>query len=165
MVKPFRLNKKNKLQLFMLLDFVKKNSDYDFYITENNLRKYVDSVESLIFFLKNSVSVYVSEDEDYNGIVMVWKSLGGETERFYVKLVAANNSIAEKLLTILSWDFKKELFVKINKHSRVLNAFKNKGFRFQAGRGKQLLLRKEKMGAYNVSNTFGHRNSGSLSNR
>jgi len=75
-----------------------------------------------------------------SGVLSVWKSVGGDTIRYYLKLGAFDDNIADKLLTILLWNFTKDLYVKVRKDNKFLGVLKRKGFRFQAGRGSQVLL-------------------------
>ena len=114
-------------------------------VTIVNNRYYITDVSSLKRFFKNSENIYVTEDEEgYSGIVLVWKSFGGNQKRYYVKLNAKTPDIARNLLTALVWNDDREMFVKVRKNSKFLSVFKSKGFRFKGGRGIQILLRKKK---------------------
>jgi hypothetical protein len=75
-----------------------------------------------------------------SGVLSVWKSVGGDKIRYYLKLGALDEKTAEQLLTILLWNFTKDLYVKVRKDNKFLGVLKRKGFRFQAGRGSQVLL-------------------------
>lgn len=163
MVKSFILCKRNRFEVTFLFDFVNAHPDKDFYITQDNKRAYITSEVILCKLLKSSIfcQVTTTDDNDYTGIVIVWKSLGGNITRNYVKLLAANTTEADKLLTILNWNFPKELYVKISKDSPMLSVFKRKGFRFQGGRGKQVLLvrsahQPRSRGNENASNSHKH---------
>jgi len=146
MITPFYLGKHNRKQEFMLYELVTQCRDPDFYITQNNQRHYVDSPLKLRQFIKSALEVYKyeNEDGDIDGVVLVWKSLGANIKRYYVKLVARSPKISEKLLTAINWNFHDELFVKIHKTSPHVNVFKRKGFRFEGDRGKQVLLHRNK---------------------
>ena len=102
-------------------------------------------------FIKSSVVGYASEESDYNGVLLLWKSIGGTVKRYYVKLVAGNKKIADQLLTQLIWDTTQDLHVKVSKQSALLELYKRKGFQFVGGRGKQLLLCRK--GVNNVNHT------------
>lgn len=139
-----RLNKVNQKLYPILLDFIENSSDMDFYYTAKNTRYYVTSVEDLKKLFKNSEYIYISNNGDYDGIIMLWKGIGGTEKRYYIKINAKNVKVAEKLLTVLIWNCgKKDLFIKIRKNSKFLKLFKKKGFRFLHGRGIQLLLRRK----------------------
>jgi len=146
MIQPFIYNKKSELKLSMILDLIKHNPDSDFYFTHDNQRIYIKSIAEVKQFIKNSHKIFLSEDErtDYNGLIAIVKSIGGDTIRYYVKMVAPSDKIADRLLTVLLWNVKNELYVKINKRSRFLKTFYNKGFIFVGGRGIQVLLKKPK---------------------
>lgn len=139
MIQAFHI--KNNLDLYDLLDFIKKETDHDFYYTKDNSRIYISDRYKLKEFLKNSESVYVYEKNgDYLGLVLVWKSVGGGKERYYIKIRAASIDIAKDLLTVLVWNTRRDLSVKIRKDNRFVPVFRNKGFRFMGGRGIQILL-------------------------
>ena len=129
-----------------LLFFVKNNFNEDFYVTINNKRKFVVNSETLNLFLKNSFNVLLNyENGDINGVIGVWKSNGANIERSYVKLLASNYKVAYKLLSVLLWNTKRELFVKIKKNSSFLSLFKEKGFKFFGDRGSEILLKRDKV--------------------
>jgi len=155
MITPFHLGKHNLRQELLVYDLVIQCRDPDFYITQNNQRHYVDSPLKLRQFIKSALEVYKyeNEDGDIDGVVLVWKSLGANIKRYYVKLVARSPKISEKLLTAINWNFHDELFVKIHKSSLHLNVFKRKGFRFEGDRGKQVLLRRNKFQSPNKGYT------------
>jgi len=143
MIQRFNTHDKNKYPA--LLDFIKNNQDEDFYLTENNDRVYVTDAISLRKMFKNSKDVYVFEDKgDYQAFCLSWKSIGGEKTRYYIKLLAANTEAASNLLRCFLWQVTDELFVKINKKHIFLDVFKKYGFKFIGGRGRQVLLKRDK---------------------
>jgi hypothetical protein len=113
----------------------------DFYFTRDNQRIYAKSLDSLKEFLKESYSIFYINDADSKGIILVWKSVGIVT-RNYIKIIASDAETARKLVTVLLWSFKEKLYIKIRKDSIFLSVFKEKGFTFLGGRGKQTLLEK-----------------------
>jgi len=134
------VDKYNKKDFLFLLDFIKTNK-FDFYFTENNIRVNIDNDDNLNKLLKVSKEIYVSkEGEDILGIILLWESKGADKSRFYIKIAAKDNNIAHKLLTMLLWNTTKDLYIKINKYSKFLEVFKNKGFRFIGNRGKEILM-------------------------
>ena len=125
-----------ELSIFLIDEF-----DYDFYITENNVRLYMTDKKHLKKFLRQCSMVFIKKERgDYKGVIGVWKSVGGGKTRYYIKLAATDFNMAKNLLTVLLWNFEKDLYVKIRKDSKFVSAFKNKGFRFHGGRGCQILL-------------------------
>ena len=140
-----RLNKNNKKNYPWLLELLQFNFDYDFYFTENNSRYYITDEITLKKLFRSSDDIYVTEkDGDYSGIILLWRSKSGMTNRYYVKLVAINTEVAKNLLTALVWNIDKEVFVKIRKNSKFLKVFKSKGFKFKGGRGVQILLKRKR---------------------
>lgn len=124
----------------LLLEFVRMFRNDDFYVTENNERKIVRDEKTLKKFIKENRSLLlIKEYGDIKGIIGLWKSFGN-IERFYVKLNATNIKIADALITVLLWNNRKFLHVKIKKDSPFLQVFKNKGFEFRGDRGREVLL-------------------------
>lgn len=141
MIRPFYVSKNRLIDLCVLLECVDKYSNLDFYYTKNNIRYYINNLKSLNDFLKNSIISYVSENKgEYTGSISVIKSLGANKQRYYIKLVAKDLKVAKDLISILIWNFRKDLYIKIRKDNKFLSALKLKGFRFRAGRGNQVLL-------------------------
>ena len=139
MIEPFRITKKTSLA--ELLTFITTDFDYDFYYTHDNSRIYISDVYSLKRLIKASTHVYVLEENgNYVGIILLWKSIGGGKERYYIKVKATTPEIAKQLLTVLVWNTKKEVHAKIRKDNKFLSVFRNKGFKFLGGRGIQILL-------------------------
>lgn len=127
-----------------LIEIISSCKNEDFYLTENNQRLYVNNLNVLKNLLKNSHSVFYEDRSENKGIVLVWKSYGGEKSRNYVKIIASNPETARGLLTVLLWNYDKDLYVKLKKDSSFISVFKEKGFKFAGGRGSELLLAKEK---------------------
>lgn len=125
----------------LLLEVIKNCNIEDFYLTENNQRLYINNPTALKILLKNSHHIYY---EEAKGLVLVWKSFGGDKTRHYVKLIADDHSTAKNLLTILLWNYEKDLYVKLKKDSKLISAFKEKGFKFVGGRGLEILMLKQK---------------------
>lgn len=129
-----------------LLDVIENfgKSSEDFYFTHNNERIYVNDSNSLKNLLNESHTVFYENSESSKGVILVWKSIGADIKRNYVKLLADSPNTARNLLTILLWNFDDKLCVKINKSSLFIPIFKEKGFKFIGGRGSQILLEKGK---------------------
>lgn len=131
---------RSKKDFHELLDVIQSVNDEDFYITKNNERKFVNNAEVLLDLLKESKQVFYENLGKSKGVVLVWKSLGGEKSRNYIKILANSKKTASNLLTVLLWNTNSELFVKIRKNSPYLSSFKESGFKFLGGRGTQILM-------------------------
>jgi len=147
MIEPFRHSK--RADYAGLLSFIKTKFDYDFYYTHDNSRIYVDDIHQLKHFVQSSLHVYVAEiDNDYAGCILLWKSVGGGKNRYYIKIKATTEEVAKNLVTVLLWNVKQEVYAKIRKDNQFLTVLRTKGFKFLGGRGVQILLsykpRKEK---------------------
>lgn len=150
--------KGNKRKHARLLELINDCHDIDFYLTENNTRYYDFDNKLLKKLLDQTSLAYVYEEEhEYKGFVIIWKSSGGSVTRYYVKLIANSPSVAQKLLMIINWNWKKELYVKIDKDSEFLKEFRSKGYKFIGGRGRQVLLKRNK---YSVRSNKGERLNG-----
>ena len=140
-----KLNPRNTKNYIWLLNFIEENFDWDFYITEQNKRYYITDISSLKKLFKNSTDIYTSEDEiGYSGLILLWKSFGGDKKRYYVKLIAKDREIARNLLTALVWNNNSEIFAKLRKDSPYIDVLKQRGFKFRGGRGVQILLKRKK---------------------
>ncbi len=149
MIKHFSCNKNSEKNLIFLLELVKEYNNYDFYNTFDNQRNYVSDILSLKKFIKSSVMSFIIETkEEYEGLLLIWKGIGGNVDRYYIKVIAKNKKIVEKLLTVALWNFNGDLYAKISKTSDFLESFKNRGFKFSGGRGRQILLKREKTRSY-----------------
>lgn len=143
-----RFNFKNKNMRLEVFEFLKQQRDFDFYYTENNTRNYINTEQDLKNLTKDCIQIWFSKDKDVNGVAAVWVSRGGDTKRYYVKLTAKTGDMAEKLLDMLSWNFDKSLYAKLNKKNRFFRHFLYKGFKFKANRGQSSLLFREKVKEY-----------------
>ena len=119
--------------------------DEDFYLTQDNTRIYIEDIVNLKKLFKNSRDLYVLKEKgDYAAFCLVWKSFGGDKVRHYLKLIAKDSNAASNLLRGFFWNVNLELFVKINKRHKFLDVFKKYRFKFLGGRGRQILLKKDK---------------------
>lgn len=124
-----------------LLSFVSEYKNNDFFYTKDNERKIIEDDDSLKAILKEAKLIYVDEvEDDINGIVLTWESLGGNIKRQYVKYLVKTPIILNNLLLHLTQNSNEEFYVKIKKDTPYLLAFKNNGFVFKNGRGKEILL-------------------------
>lgn len=134
----------NKKECHFLCEFINDNFNYDFYYACDNERVYITDYQSLKKLLKQSRDIYyLKEKGTYVGIILTWKSVGGGTERHYVKVCARDSVVAKNLLTVLLWNTNKDLYLKVRKDNKFINVFKSKGFRFKGGRGIQILMHRK----------------------
>lgn len=142
-----------------LLLFLKSHIDEDFYITENNIRKFNFTSSELKKLLNRVFSdIFILEENgDVLGLILVWKSIGGDVKRYFVKLNAVNKEIARHLLTILLWHQKYDLYVKIKKNSKFTELFKEKGFVFKGDRGKEILLFRAHIPKPKINEYYSHK--------
>jgi len=130
-----------KRDFFSLLDFIKNYQDSDFYITENNSRLIVKDEKSLDKFIRQCRDIMIITDKgDVVGVICLWKSIGNNVYRYYIKLSAKDEKIADNLIKVLLWNTDKEVYVKIKKISKFLKIFKNNQFNFCGDRGTEVLL-------------------------
>ena len=133
-----RLINKN---FFSLLLFLKEHRNNDFYYTENNNRQFIDNEKDLKNLIKISKTIFVLEEKgEILGIILLWIADGNNIKRYFVKMNALNNKVANDLLSVLLWNCDKELYVKLKKDSSLIDIYKRKGFKFKGNRGNELLL-------------------------
>lgn len=137
MINQLKSVEKDGVYLSEIISSVKSN---DFYFTLNNKRIVINDLSKLKQLLKESYNTFYECSENKKGIVMIWKSFGGNKERCYVKILADSPQTARDLLTVLLWDYKKDLYVKLRRNSEFFPIFIEKGFEFRGGRGLEVLL-------------------------
>ena len=138
--------------------YLKHHVHPDFYLTENNRRVFITDIKSLKRFINQSSDILVSRNKEIDGVIALWKGLGGITKRKYIKINSVSSSISDKLLTSIIWNTNYDLYMKIKKDSPYLNTFRRKRFDFVGGRGQELLLIKKKEDKRNVRNFKQYRN-------
>jgi hypothetical protein len=135
----------NKSDEFLdLLDIISNCKNEDFYLTENNQRIFIKDSETLKKLLSETEICFFENTPINQGIILIWRSHGGDKVRYYIKLIANNEETTRGLLTMLFWNFDKNIFLKIKKDSKFLHIFKEKGFKFIGGRGSEILLTRNK---------------------
>ena len=114
----------------------------EFYDTKSNLRLYLSDNPDVLFqgITKGNYLIYDTEEK---GMLLI-TGYADKFHRKYVKILADNNAIIYKLLLMTVLHIKEELFIKVNKHNPVIKILREFGFVFQAGRGKQILMKREK---------------------
>jgi len=143
MIEPFFTKSSRDSAMRELFVFVRDFQDRDFYLTADNRRISVQEYSLFLKLLKGSSHCFVkkNDDEDFEGMILIWKSRGEVTRR-YVKVVAKSPLIVSHLLTQVNWNIPCELFAKVSRTSPLLSVFQSKGFKFLGGRGDQVLLRR-----------------------
>lgn len=142
MIETFNIS--NRREANELLLFINETDSPDFYFTKDNTRTYIVNLASLKLLVKDSIHVLtLKEKGNYVGVIALWKGFGGGQNRYYVKMSALNDRVAENLLTALLWITGKDLYWKIRNDSSLVQVAKKKGFRFKAGRGLQILLNRK----------------------
>ena len=144
MILNFNKNKSN--DFVSVLNLIKEQRSPDFYYTKDNLRHYINNDKEFKTFL--SQSVYSMLDNDYSSFLLIWKSVGGHQERNYLKFVAEDKITLNNLLNVLFWNYGSEVFVKVKKQSPFLNVLRKYKFNFVGGRGKEILLKRDKQKIY-----------------
>lgn len=132
------LKKKN---LFNLWFYLKHKVHPDFYITEDNKRVLITEYSIFRRLLNQSHMILINkENNDINGVVMLWKGLGSDKKRSYIKINSLDESVARKLITVLLWNINENIYVKVKNYSPYIRLFKEKRFWFLGSRGKEFLL-------------------------
>ena len=140
---------KNKTGDFVsVLHLIKEQRNPDFYYTKDNLRHYINNEKEFKVFLRQSV--YSLVDDNYRGFLLIWKSVGGDQERNYLKFVAEDSLALNNVLNVLFWNYGAEVFVKVKKQSPFLNVLRKYKFNFVGGRGKEILLKRDKQKIYRI---------------
>ena len=112
------------------------------------------------------LEIIISKEKDIEGVILIWKGVGGKVSRNYVKVNAVNRWIATKLLTVLLWERLGDLYAKIKKNSNYLKIFKEKLFGFAGYRGEELLLYRKKFIKKRANdNSNNYRNKSKVFNR
>ncbi len=139
-----KISHNNSTRVSELFEFVSNNEDYDFYYYKADSKIYITDIPSLRTAIKDSVCNYTYSDKGfYKGVVLVLKSDIPNNKRFYVKMNATDPKVALDLLTILLWNFNRDLYARVKKDSKFIDVLKYKGFRFVAVKGNQILLERK----------------------
>lgn len=139
-----KISYKNNYRVTELLEFLNNNEDYDFYYYRDNARNYIRDTKTLKSFLKESICNYAyTENGDCKGIILVSRMIVDNKKKFYVKINTSGPKIAIDLLTILLWNFDKDLYINIKYDSKFMDVLKYKGFRFINSKGNQVLLERK----------------------
>lgn len=106
----------------------------DFYYTKNRLRLYIrENLPSFFKTLRKGNYIIFCD----TGIAVI-TGISDKFPRKYVKILS-DTITAKKLLKIIAWNVKTELYCKIKKDNPLKEPLLKNGFRFCAGRGKEIL--------------------------
>jgi len=109
----------------------------DCYITKNNLRLFLaDNKELLYEGLVKGDKIAFDENQ---GLIFIC----GYSDKFprkYLKILAKNEDSANRLLKILSWNIKDDLYAKMKKSNPIIKVLERNGFRYIKDRGAEALL-------------------------
>lgn len=131
-----QISKKEKKVLdFILKDII--DEFRDFYMTKQNLRLFIKDNQHLLFEALNKGDKVAFSEEDGLVFVTGWSD---KAERKYLKVLATNLESANKLLKVLLWNIKTNLYIKIKKNNPILQVLQKNNFVFKGNRGKEILL-------------------------
>jgi len=109
----------------------------DFYITRNNLRLYIKENLDLLYESLEKGDRIAYDSEGGIGLIIGYSD---KSPRKYLKLIAKDERLADRIIKCVLWNIPEELFVKIKKNSPYKQVFEKNGFRFAGDRGQELLL-------------------------
>lgn len=145
------LSKKDKEQVSSIL---KELSDYysDFYITRNNIRLYIKENIEILYKLLSKGDKIIFE-EDGLAIISGWSD---KSPRKYMKLLAKDDKITDKLIKNINWNISEELYCKIKKTNPLKNILLKNRWKFAGDRGKEILLKRESIEIKQRENKYEH---------
>lgn len=136
MIETLKFTKRTNVNL---ADFISNKNNL--YITKDNKRKTIKTLKDLKVLYKESAFAIYKEDKDsIKAVLFVWKSDAFNIKRNYVKVEYENIQDVDDLLMVLNWNFSKEVYVKLDRQSPLINCFRKKGFKFCHDRGNEVLL-------------------------
>ena len=111
------------------------------FITKDNKRKTVRTWSDIKSLARESCFAIRKEDKgETTAVLFVWKSNALNVTRNYVKIAYRNLVDADDCLMVLNWNFNKEVYIKLDKNSPLINSFRQKGFKRCHDRGDEVLL-------------------------
>lgn len=134
------LSEEDKKQVFSILDEL-VDIYSDFYITRNNIRLYIkENIDILYKSLHNGDKIIFNEEG--MAIVTGWSD---KSPRKYLKLIAKDDIIADRLIKNINWNISEELHCKIKKTNPLKNILLRNKWKFAGDRGKEILLKREQI--------------------
>lgn len=131
-----KLNKKEQQEVELLLGEL-TDIFGDFYITRSNLRLFIKENTHLLYELLQKGDKIAYSEEEGIALIIGWSD---KSPRKYLKVLARNDKTADKLIKIVNWRIKEELYVKVKKNNPLLKILQKNNFRFLGDRGKEILL-------------------------
>lgn len=109
----------------------------DCYMTKNNLRLFIKENLDIVYesLKKGNKIVY----EENQGFILI-TGYADNFSRKYIKILTKDEDTTNRLVKILHWNIKEDLWVKIKKNNPVKRILERNGFRFAGDRGKELLM-------------------------
>ena len=113
------------------------------YIIKDNKRQTVRSWSEIRLLMRSSSFAIRKEEKGCTtGVLFVVKS--SDLTRSYVKIAYKDLIDADDLLMVLNWNFNKEVYVKLERNSPLVNSFRKKGFKRCYDREGEVLLCRSK---------------------
>jgi len=149
--KQGQLSKKEKIEIERIISEI-PDTYRDFYITKNNLRIYIkENIHILYECLKKGDKIVYGEE----GIVVV-TGFSDNAKRKYLKILARDDKSTERLLKILFWNVKSDLWIKLKKNNPSVKVLQSEGeyeenklkFIIKGYRGSEILLLKKQFKHY-----------------
>jgi len=129
----------------------------DFYVTKNNLRLYIrENIHILFDCLKYGDKIVYSNED---GLAIV-TGYSDNSNRKYLKILAKSEKSVERLLKVLLWNVKCDLWIKLKQNNPLINILTSKDdykgnnlkFIIKGYRGKEVLLLKSNK--FNKDNSY-----------
>jgi len=110
----------------------------DFYITQNNLRLFIkENMDLLLDNLKKGDKIAFDDKA-----IAVIVGFSDNANRKYIKVLAKDRESASKIIKVMLWHVKIDLYAKLKKNNPLVSVLKQQGFVFAGGRGKEILLKR-----------------------
>ncbi len=145
------LSEKDKLKIKILLGEI-VDTYGDFYITKSNLRLYIKENPEVLYKLL-SKGDKILFDEEGEGLAVII-GYAEKSPRKYLKLLAKNEKIADKIIKNVNWNVLEELYCKIKKTNPIKNILLKNRWKFAGDRGKEVLLKREKIESPKKENKY-----------
>lgn len=116
----------------------------EFYVTKDNVRLCIqDGVDVLISRIRKGDKIAYSEN--FRSVAIV-SGISEKMPRKYLKLFAEPGKDLQDILTVLFWEYRDEIYIKLKKYNPLVNFLTSKfGFRFYRPReNNEILLKREK---------------------
>lgn len=122
MVEEFLPPQQTQKGYWMLRKLKSKDKlNFEYFLTTNNLSIYLFSD-----FIKNKKLAFVSDEKnEINGLIFVNK----QDNDFYLNIITESNKVANNLLKIFFWNWKKSIFAQINVKNKIGFILKSNGFK------------------------------------